>query len=104
MQSQMGKTVPGICDLHMSEIYGCCLPDTLLAGVQMSDSARQLLAVCEKNPSDAVQLNYDARNPFDLCSITFTPIYRYDLLQASHVIHCNCDKKLVSLFHAYVWQ
>lgn len=50
---------------------------SFLAGVQMSDSARQLLAVCEKNPSDAVQLNYDARNPFDLCSITFTPIYRY---------------------------
>ena len=23
-----------------------------------------------------VQLNYDPRNPFDLCSITFTPIYR----------------------------
>lgn len=45
--------------------------------MQMSDSARQLLAVCEKNPSDAVQLNYDPRNPFDLCSITFTPIYRY---------------------------
>ena len=53
------------------------LPDSFVIGVQMSDSARQLLAVCEKNPSDAVQLNYDARNPFDLCSITFTPIYRY---------------------------
>ena len=48
----------------------------------MSDSARQLLAVCEKNPSDAVQLNYDPRNPFDLCSITFTPIYRYWLTSA----------------------
>ncbi len=45
--------------------------------LQMSDSARQMLAVCERNPSDAVQLNYDPRNPFDLCSITFTPIYRY---------------------------
>ena len=36
-----------------------------------------MLAVCERNPSDAVQLKYDPRNPFDLCSITFTPIYRY---------------------------
>ncbi len=49
----------------------------LRAFVQMSDSARQMLAVCERNPSDAVQLKYDPRNPFDLCSITFTPIYRY---------------------------
>ncbi len=23
-----------------------------------------------------MQLNYDARNPFDICSVTFTPIYR----------------------------
>jgi coatomer subunit alpha len=23
-----------------------------------------------------VPINYDARNPFDLCSVTFTPIYR----------------------------
>ncbi len=51
----------------------------LCAFVQMSDSARQMLAVCERNPSDAVQLKYDPRNPFDLCSITFTPIYRYQL-------------------------
>lgn len=43
---------------------------------KMSDTARQFLAVCERNPSDAVDLDYDARNPFDLCSITFTPIYR----------------------------
>lgn len=35
-----------------------------------------MLAACEKSPSDALQLNYDPRNPFDLCSLTFTPIYR----------------------------
>jgi coatomer protein complex subunit alpha (xenin) len=35
-----------------------------------------VLALCEKTPVDAVPLNYDPRNPFDLCSITFTPIYR----------------------------
>ena len=43
---------------------------------QIAQQARQLLAACEKGPTDAVQLNYDARNPFDLRSITFTPIYR----------------------------
>ena len=35
-----------------------------------------MLAACEKTPTDAVPLNYDPRNPFDVCSITFTPIYR----------------------------
>jgi coatomer protein complex subunit alpha (xenin) len=42
----------------------------------MAAQARQVLAACEKNPSDAEQLAYDPRNPFDICSITFTPIYR----------------------------
>lgn len=44
--------------------------------MQMVQQARQILAACEKTPTDAVQLNYDPRNPFDLCTITFTPIYR----------------------------
>lgn len=43
---------------------------------KMAAQARQVLAACEKNPVDEVQLNYDPRNPFDLCSATFTPIYR----------------------------
>ena len=44
--------------------------------LQLAAQARQVLAACEKTPSDALQLQYDARNPFDICSITFTPIYR----------------------------
>ncbi len=42
----------------------------------MAAQARQVLAACEKSPTDAETLNYDPRNPFDLCSVTFTPIYR----------------------------
>lgn len=38
--------------------------------------ARQVLAACEKSPTDTEQLNYDPRNPFDICSLTMTPIYR----------------------------
>jgi coatomer protein complex subunit alpha (xenin) len=45
-------------------------------GQKIADQARQVLAACEKSPTDAVQLRYDARNPFDICSLTFTPIYR----------------------------
>eukprot|EP00884_Botryococcus_braunii_P010188 jgi/Botrbrau1/19170/Bobra.0077s0079.1 len=43
---------------------------------KISEQARQVLAACEKSPVDAVQLNYDPRNPFTICSITFTPIYQ----------------------------
>jgi hypothetical protein len=35
-----------------------------------------VLAACEKSPTDAVRINYDPRNPFDICSITFSPIYK----------------------------
>mmetsp|Transcript_31726 Transcript_31726/g.82114 ORF Transcript_31726/g.82114 Transcript_31726/m.82114 type:complete len:1227 (-) Transcript_31726:281-3961(-) len=42
----------------------------------MAQKARQVLAACEKTPTDEVELNYDPRNPFDVCTITFTPIYR----------------------------
>eukprot|EP01024_Parvocaulis_polyphysoides_P013881 TRINITY_DN15503_c0_g1_i3.p2 TRINITY_DN15503_c0_g1~~TRINITY_DN15503_c0_g1_i3.p2 ORF type:complete len:288 (-),score=19.14 TRINITY_DN15503_c0_g1_i3:654-1517(-) len=45
-------------------------------GEKFSQQARQVLAACEKSPQDTIELDYDARNPFDICSITFTPIYR----------------------------
>jgi len=43
---------------------------------KMVTQARQVLAACEKNPVDEVQLDYDPRNPFDICSVTFSPIYK----------------------------
>ena len=50
-----------------------------VCGAQMAQQARQVLAACERTPTDAVQVNYDPRNPFDICPLTFTPIYRYEL-------------------------
>jgi len=32
--------------------------------------------VCEKSPTDSVAIAYDPRNPFDLCALTFTPLYK----------------------------
>ncbi|KAH7297052.1 hypothetical protein KP509_26G051100 [Ceratopteris richardii] len=43
---------------------------------QTAAKARQVLAACEKNPSDENRLNYDPRNPFTVCGATFTPIYK----------------------------
>jgi len=36
----------------------------------------QVLAACEKNLTDAIELEYDQHNPFDLCAASYTPIYR----------------------------
>ncbi len=40
------------------------------------EQARQVLTACEKAPADAVRINYDPRNPFDIDSINFLPIYK----------------------------
>ncbi len=45
-------------------------------GAKMAQAARQVLTACEKTPVDEVPVNYDPRNPFDICTLTFTPIYR----------------------------
>ena len=44
--------------------------------MQIQQSAKQVLGVCEQKGTDKLQLDYDPRNPFDICSVTFTPIYR----------------------------
>lgn len=46
----------------------------------MATQAQQVMMACEKSRGNAVQLDYDPRNPFDICSLTFTPIYRSCLL------------------------
>jgi len=43
---------------------------------KVAQQARQVLAACEKSPGDAVDLKYDARNPFVTCAKTFVPVYR----------------------------
>jgi coatomer protein complex subunit alpha (xenin) len=48
----------------------------LNAGAKIAEQARTVLSACEKSPTDAVKLNYDPRNPFDLCAATFVPIYK----------------------------
>ncbi len=43
---------------------------------QVSQQAKKLLQVAEKNPTDEVKLDYDQYNPFVICGKTFVPIYR----------------------------
>jgi len=43
---------------------------------EVATQMRKMLAVCEKDSTDAHKLNYDEHNPFTLCSRTFIPLYR----------------------------
>lgn len=44
--------------------------------LKVAQQAKQVLQACERTPKDEVELNYDSRNPFVVCSATFSPIYR----------------------------
>ncbi|CAG0880019.1 unnamed protein product, partial [Cyprideis torosa] len=43
---------------------------------EIANQARKILQVCDKNPTDEQQLKYDEHNPFSVCGISYTPIYR----------------------------
>ncbi len=87
--------------------------------MQIATQARQVLTLCEQKGSDKVQLEYDPRNPFDICSLTFTPIYRQGLktlslwfnrpscppcmpLESMHSRHPNLSKALLAFRQIYL--
>jgi coatomer protein complex subunit alpha (xenin) len=37
--------------------------------------ARKIKAVCERNPNDAVEIEFDQFAEFDVCAASYTPIY-----------------------------
>lgn len=43
---------------------------------EVAQQARKILQACDKNPVDEFQLEYDEQNPFNLCGISYKPIYR----------------------------
>lgn len=43
---------------------------------KMAAQARQVLAACEQNPKDELQLQYDPRTPFHVCVMTYTPVFQ----------------------------
>jgi coatomer subunit alpha len=43
---------------------------------EVAQQARKILQACEINPIDEHKLQYDEHNPFNLCAISYTPIYR----------------------------
>lgn len=43
---------------------------------EVSQQARKVLQACEKKPDDEHRIEYDERNPFNICGYSYTPIYR----------------------------
>ncbi|KAL4708469.1 hypothetical protein ACJJTC_014077 [Scirpophaga incertulas] len=43
---------------------------------EVAQQARKILQACEKTPTDEHQLFYDEHNPFNICGISYKPIYR----------------------------
>lgn len=43
---------------------------------EISKQAKKVLQSCDKSPTNAVDMDYDAHNPFKVCAESFTPIYK----------------------------
>eukprot|EP01119_Soliformovum_irregulare_P024827 TRINITY_DN8_c0_g4_i1.p1 TRINITY_DN8_c0_g4~~TRINITY_DN8_c0_g4_i1.p1 ORF type:complete len:1245 (-),score=439.76 TRINITY_DN8_c0_g4_i1:63-3797(-) len=43
---------------------------------EVATTARKVIKFAEQNNENAIQINYNERNPFVVCAISFTPIYR----------------------------
>eukprot|EP01102_Stenamoeba_stenopodia_P015742 TRINITY_DN5405_c0_g1_i1.p1 TRINITY_DN5405_c0_g1~~TRINITY_DN5405_c0_g1_i1.p1 ORF type:complete len:1071 (+),score=284.34 TRINITY_DN5405_c0_g1_i1:663-3875(+) len=43
---------------------------------EVATQAKKVIQFAEQNPKDAFKLNYDERNPFSVCCISFVPIYK----------------------------
>ncbi|KAL9231674.1 hypothetical protein vseg_006869 [Gypsophila vaccaria] len=52
------------------------LLETNPSSEQQAKQARQIIQAAERNMTDAIELNYDFRNPFVVCGATYVPIYR----------------------------
>lgn len=61
--------------LHLAAVHPCRLLE-LNPGPKIAEQVRGVLATCDKAPTDVIKVNYDPRNPFDICSLTFSPIYK----------------------------
>ncbi|KAG5438353.1 hypothetical protein PCANB_002841 [Pneumocystis canis] len=45
---------------------------------QVLEQAQKILAIGDKTPKDAIEINYDPFTEFDICSKSYTPIYKGD--------------------------
>lgn len=43
---------------------------------ELATKSKKILQACDKSPTDAVDLDYDQHNPFNVCGKTYKPIYK----------------------------
>ena len=43
---------------------------------EVAQQTRKILQACDKNPTEEHKLNYDEHNPFNICTVSFVPIYK----------------------------
>ncbi|XP_018015149.1 coatomer subunit alpha isoform X2 [Hyalella azteca] len=43
---------------------------------EVAQTIRKVLQASEKNPVDAIEVQYDEHNPFNICAMSYVPIYR----------------------------
>ncbi|VEL07875.1 unnamed protein product [Protopolystoma xenopodis] len=48
----------------------------LAPSLEVATQMRKIWQTCEANPTDEQTLNYDPRNPFEICAASYLPIYR----------------------------
>ncbi|KAJ6227520.1 coatomer subunit alpha [Anaeramoeba flamelloides] len=54
-----------------------------------SEQAKKLIPYCKKNLSNKIEIDYDERNPFVICSYSYTPIYKGS--EKIQCPYCNAD-------------
>ncbi|KAF9921386.1 hypothetical protein BGZ65_010387, partial [Modicella reniformis] len=62
-------------NLQTAQTFARRLLELSSAG-QPATLARQIQQVAERNPRDEIPIDYDLHNPFVVCGISYTPIYR----------------------------
>lgn len=50
----------------------------LAPGPQVSEKARKMISICDRQSRDMLPIKYDATNPFAICAGSRTPIYKGD--------------------------
>ncbi|KAJ3122455.1 hypothetical protein HK098_002828, partial [Nowakowskiella sp. JEL0407] len=59
---------------------------------EMGQQAKRVQQAAERNATDAIELNYDQYNPFQLCGISLTPIYAGS--PCSKCVYCGTSYKM----------
>lgn len=61
---------------HCKSIAFKVLHPLLTSSLPIPRQAKKILQACDKNPTDAEEVDYDVHNPFSVCAGSYSPIYR----------------------------